>query len=81
VNAMDAQTAKGWDAWADARIRTAVQQKLEEFADIMGAEAGQLEARLLTEVKRLSAEVEALREDVRAANAKNVTPIRSANVA
>lgn len=79
--AMDAATTEGWNKWADARIRAAVQKGLEEFADILGAEAGQLEQRLLTELKRLSAEVDALREDVRAANAKNVTPIRSANVA
>ena len=47
----------------------------------MGAEVGQMEKRFKTELKRLAEEVEELREDVRAANAKNVTPLRNAHVA
>ena len=47
----------------------------------MGAEAGQMEKRFNTELKRLTTEIELLREDVRAANAKNITPLRTLDVA
>ena len=78
---MDAQTTQQWNAWANARIRTAVQKGLEEFASLMGAEVAQMEKRFNTELKRLTNEIELLREDVRAANAKNVTPLRATHVA
>ena len=78
---MDAATAQSWNAWADARIRTAVLRGVEEFASLMGAEVGQMERRFNTELKRLTTEVEMLREDVRAANAKNITPLRPRDVA
>jgi len=72
--AMDADTAKAWEQWADGRIRTAVQKALEDFASLMGQEAALQEKRLLKQI-------EELREDLRAANAKNVTPLRSTHVA
>ena len=53
---MNAANAKAWEQWADARIRTAVAKKLEEFAEIIGGEVGLVEQRLLTELKRLNAD-------------------------
>jgi hypothetical protein len=70
---MDRATQARWDAWANG----IVQAKLEAFASILGEEAGQMEKRFNAELKRLTDEIEALREDVRAASAKNVTPLRS----
>jgi hypothetical protein len=81
VAPMDVQATQQWNAWADARIRTAVLRGVEEFASLMDGEVGQMEQRFNTELKRLAAEIEALREDVRAANAKNITPLRPRDVA
>jgi hypothetical protein len=81
VKTMDQATAASWNSWADARIRAAIQTGLLEFADLVGAETGLMETRFNAELKRLSAEIEALREDVRAALAKNVTPLRPRDVA
>lgn len=71
---MDAETLARWNAWADAKIHTAVIKGMEELAAIMGEEAARQE-------KRLMAVIETLREGVRAASAKNITPLRARDVA
>ncbi len=42
---LDAATQRRWDTWANALVQT----KLTAFAEILGAEAGQMEKRLLTQ--------------------------------
>jgi len=63
---MDPVTQRQWEIWANALIR----KKLEDFAEIMGAEVGQIEKRLNDKIAALQSEVEILR------TAKNVTPFR-----
>lgn len=63
---MDPATQRQWETWANALI----QKKLEGFAEIIGAEVGQIEKRLNERIAALEAEVAILR------TAKNVTPFR-----
>ena len=63
---MDPVTQRQWEIWANALIR----KKLEDFAEIMGAEVGQIERRLDERIAALEAEVAILR------TGKNVTLFR-----
>jgi hypothetical protein len=70
---MDVETLAKWNAWFDDRLSRAIQKRFEDFADILGEQAGQLEKRLNTKIAALEAEIELLRGN----NAKNITPLRS----
>jgi hypothetical protein len=80
--AATAAPSRDWEAWVNAVI----QNRLATFADLLGAEIGQqqkaMSTQLNTEIKRLQDEVASLRTEVEILrSAKNVTPIRTAHVA
>jgi hypothetical protein len=67
---------------ATAMDPATIQKQFEDLVSIIGAEVGQREKQLLTqfnaEIKRLDDKIAELQTEIRASNAKNVTPLRSA---
>ena len=81
---MTPEQQRPWDEWLNASVRTAIQERLEFLAGIIGGECGLIEKRLTSEIKALREEIAALRCDVeilRQHKAANVTPIGQRNVA
>lgn len=79
---MDRETEAHWNAWANALV----QAKLEAFAEVLGAEVGQLEKRFNEKLKLLEDKVAALTaqlEQLENLRSYNVTqlplPLRSAS--
>lgn len=68
---MDRETEARWNAWANALVQT----KLEAFAEVLGAEVGQLEKRFNEKLKLLEDKVAAL-----TAQLEQLENLRSYNV-
>lgn len=85
VTEMSPEILARWNAWFDDRFNRAVQKQLADFAEIVGSEFAELERQLLTkfnaEIKRLDERIAELQTELRVANAKNITPMRSHVVA